>query len=124
MIAPSEAMIAGLRDRCLDWWIGNVRELEVPVMIVRDYSPSYDLPPLSIAFDLAGGPKCWLSTSQVRPIDGNAPSPHEPYRSFAHSKTTFYPYSIRSLELTIFNDIDEFHRACWILYQHAVLGDE
>ena len=121
MIALSEAMIAGLKERCLDWCIDSVRDLDTPVMIVSDYSPSYDLPSLSIAFDTAGRARCWLSTSRVKPINGKSPSSHEDYRRFNHKGTWFYPYSIRSLGLAIFDDADELHTACWILYNHAVL---
>ena len=120
MVTLSEAMIAGLRERCLDWSIGNVQELDTPVMIVRHYSPSYDLPSLSIAFDIAGGAKCWLSVSQVQPVDGNCPSPHDNYRRFCHEETSYYPYSIPSLGQGIVEDAEELHKACWILYQHAV----
>ena len=121
MISLSEAMIAGLKDRCLDWSIGNVQELETPVMVVRDYSPSYDMPSLSIAFDMAGRARCWLSVSEVQQIDGKSPSPHENYRHFVHQEIWYYPYSIRSLGLDIFQDANELYKACWILYRHAIL---
>ena len=91
------------------------------MFLIRDYSPSYDNPSLSIAFDLSDGPKCWLSTSQVRPINKRGPSEHEDYRRFRYNGTAFYPYSIRSLGLEVFTSIDALKLACWTLYQHAVL---
>lgn len=120
MISLSEEMISGLNERCIDWSIGNVPELDTPVMIVANYAPSYDLPSLSIAFDMAGQAKCWLSVPKVREINGQAPSRHDDYRNFCHKETSYYPYSIRPLEQTVFQDANELYRVCWILYQHAV----
>ena len=48
-----------------DWRLENVRELDSPVLMVLDYSPSNDRAPVSIAFDVSGGPECWLSESTV-----------------------------------------------------------
>ena len=97
----------------------NVPELEQPVLIVLDYSPGIDQPLLSIAFDSSGGPKCWLTVSKVILIGTKGPSPHEDYKKFVFEGRKFHPYSITSFPKAIFDDIQQFTRACEILYQHA-----
>ena len=111
-------MEEALNER-FNWKLTNVPELEQPVLIVLDYSPSIDKPLLSIAFDSSSGPKCWLTVSKVILIDRKGPSPHEDYRKFVFGGRKFYPYSITSFPNAIFDDIRQFTRACEVLYQHA-----
>ena len=106
-------------NRRFNWRLCNVPELEQPVLVVLDYSPTDRLPPLSIAFDWAGGPKCWMSTSKVVRILNKGPKPHSAYRSFTIEERTFYPYSIRAFPQTIFGEIEQFKTACHSLYQHV-----
>ena len=101
------------------WKLTNVPELEQPVLIVLDYSPSIDRPLLSIAFDSSDGPKCWLTTSKVTQIGDNGPNPYEDYRKLVFEGQEFHPYSIESFPKAIFEDIQQFRRACEVLYQHA-----
>ena len=105
-------------DQFFNWRLVNVPELEHPVLIILEYSPNDDQHPLSIAFDYSGGPKCWLSKSKVRKIGDNSPKPHADYRNFVFNERKFYPYSIKALPKTIFNNIEEFMSVCRLLYQH------
>ena len=97
----------------------NVPELEQPVLIVLDYSPSDDQTPLSIAFDFSCDPKCWLTVSKVCKIGDEGPSPHSSYREFDFEGRKFHPYSIEAFPSVIFEEIEEFQSACRCLYQHA-----
>ena len=106
-------------DQHFNCKLANVPELEQPVLIVLDYSLSIDRPLLSIAFDLSGGPKCWLTASKVIQIGGDGPNPHEDYRKFVFEGQEFHPYSIKSFPKAVFEDIQQFRRACEVLYQHA-----
>ncbi len=109
-------------DRSFNWRLTNVPELQPPVLVVLDYSPSSDQRPVSIAFDFTGGRKCWLSEQQVRRIDGRGPNPYMDYREFTFAGRRFHPYSIEAFPRDIFEDIKQFDNACWRLYQHVV-GD-
>ena len=102
-----------------NWRLCNVPELEQPVLIVLDYSPTDELPPLSIAFDWAGGPKCWMSTLKVVRIRNECPKPHSAYRRFTFEGRTLHPYSIKAFPQTIFGEIAHFSAACHRLYQHV-----
>lgn len=100
----------------------NVSELDAPVLVVLDYSPSNDQPPISIAFDYNGGAKCWLTKSQVYERDGRKPSRHEAYREFVFEGRRFYPYSIQAFSKNIFDSVAQFEDACRSLYWHTVQG--
>ena len=50
------------------WSLEQVPVLEDPVLLILDYSPAMDQPPLSIAFDYGCGPKCWMTASKVNKI--------------------------------------------------------
>ena len=117
------ALSADMKDalaQSFNWQLTNVPELDNPVLIVLYYSPR-DMPYLlSIAFDYSGGPKCWLSESQVRKIGNNAPNPHPDYRTFVCDGHRFYPYSIQAFSQALFEDIHEFTSACQRLYRHVV----
>ena len=63
-------------DQSVKWQLTNVPELDNIVLIVFDYSPGNDHPPISIAFDCSGGAKCWMSRPKVKSINGNAPNPY------------------------------------------------
>ena len=102
-----------------NWRITNVRELDSPVLIVLDYSPSTGQPPLSIALDVLGGPKCWMTASKVVAINHEAPRPHMDYRQFRFKGRLYYPYSITSLPQVIFENISEFSSTCRRLYKHV-----
>ena len=96
----------------------NVPELESPVLIVLDYSPSNGPNLLSLAFDCSGGAKCWLTESKVIEIGGEAPRPHAGYKKFVFKGREFHPYSIQAFPQSVFENIQEFRRACRLLYQH------
>ncbi len=116
---PSEEMKVHL-DRTFKWRLVNPAELDQPVLVVIDYSPSNDQCPISIAFDCNGGSKCWLSESAVYPISGEKPSSHADYRKFVFEGREFYPYSIEAPPPEIFTDIEQFEDVCRRLYQHTV----
>lgn len=109
-------------DRAFKCSLENVSELDAPVLVVLDYSPSNDLPPISIAFDYNGGPKCWLSVTQVYERGGHKPNGHSEYREFVFEGRRFYPYSIQAFPKSIFECIEQFEDTCRSLYRHAVQG--
>ena len=106
-------------DQRFNWRLENAPELERPVLIVLDYSPSDDQPSLSIAFDFSGGPKCWMTESRVRKIGGQGPKLYAKYRKFVFGGREFHPYSIRAFPQAIFEELPEFASACQCLYQHV-----
>lgn len=110
-------------NRCFNWHLTNVSELEGRVLIVLEYSPQDDQRPISIAFDYSGGPKCWLSEPQVKmlKVDGEdiGPARNETYRQFVFEERVFYPYSIQAFPQSIFENFQEFVVACRSLYQHV-----
>ena len=101
------------------WSLVQVPVLEDPVLLILNYSPAMEQPPLSIAFDYGCGPKCWMTASTMRKIGNNAPKYHEDYRDFTWEGRHFIPYSIQNLPRTIFNDIKALQAACRRLYQHV-----
>ena len=109
-------------SRSFKWRLENVPDLDEPVLVVLDYSPSNDQPPISIAFDYNGGPKCWLSELQVYERNGHKPNRHPEYREFVFEGRRFYPYSIQAFPKNIFESIEQFTDACRSLYRHAVQG--
>lgn len=118
-MALSGEMERALSDR-FRWWKGTVRELDEPeLLIVFNYSPRIDDPPLSIAFDLSGGSRCWTS-APMKHIDNKGPNSHPDYKTFKYDDTTFQPYSIQAFPSTIFSKIGELDMACATLYQYAV----
>ena len=123
MIELSPMMIEAL-DQTFKWHHGNVSELDEPILVVFDYSPSDDHPPLSIAFSLSEQAKCWLSESRVREIDDVGPSPHPDYRRFRLHGRRFYPYSIAAFSRSYFERIGRLVSACQCLYRHVDWGDE
>ena len=100
----------------------NIPVLEKPVLVVFDFSPADDMPPLSIAFDWAGGPKCWLSERRLVEIEEKCPSYHPKYKKFNLEGREFHPFSIKAFPKTIFEEIDAFSLACRSLYDHVVWG--
>ena len=102
------------------WYSGTVPELDdTEILIVFNYSPTFEEDPLSIAFDLFGGPKCWLN-ARVEIKGGKGPSSHPNYRIFEHEGETFHPYSIRAFGTEIFDDFAQLEAACRSLYEYAV----
>lgn len=101
------------------WKLTNVPVLEKPALIVFDYSPGGAMPPLSIAFDWSGGPKCWLSETRLIAIGNNLPKSHPKYKKFNLDGRQFYPFSIRAFPKEIFGNIDAFIDACQGLYEHV-----
>ena len=106
-------------DRLFKWKLTNVPVLEKPVLIVFDYSPRDDTPPLSIAFDWAGGSKCWLSEIQLKKIGDNLPKFHSKYKKFTLEGREFHPFSIQAFPKAIFDNIEDFTHACRSLYEHV-----
>ena len=106
-------------DGFAKWSLVQVPVLEDPVLLILDYSPGMEQPPLSIAFDYGCGPKCWMTASQVREIGDKAPNYHEDYREFLWEGRQFVPYSIQNLPGSIFDNITALQAACRRLYQHV-----
>lgn len=105
-----------------NWRLDNVPELESPVLIMLDYSPSDHTAPLSIALDYAGGPKCWMSEERVIQIDSDGPRRHDDYKEFVFEGRRFYPFSIQGLGTTLFEDIQVLNSICERLYRHIDWG--
>lgn len=115
----SDEMVRALDERGR-WYRGTVRELDEPeLLIVFNYSPDIDKPLLSIAFDLSGGARCWMS-ARIKKIANKGPNEHDSYGVFEYGGVTFLPYSIVSFETGIFTDIKMLDAACASLYQYAV----
>ena len=115
----SEGMQAKLNEFA-KWTLAQVRVLENPVLLIFDYSPSADQRPLSIAFDYGGGPKCWMTMSEVKKIGDDGPNFRAKYKEFSWEGRRFIPYSIRCLPESIFEDIDTVKETCRRLYRHVV----
>lgn len=109
-------------DRRFKWKLTNVAVLERPILIVFDYGPSDDAPPLSIAFDSAGRARCWLSETKLVEIDNKCPSPHSQYKGFTFEGREFHPFSVRAFPSAIFCNIDDLVSACQSLYDHVNWG--
>ena len=107
-------------DEFFNWRLTQIPALEGAVLLILDYSPGAGNPPLSIAFDYACGPKCWMTASPVQVIGQHGPNPHESYKEFAWEGRQFSPYSIKSLSGSIFQDIEALTAVCRRLYRHAV----
>ena len=102
-----------------NWRMTNVPELDTPVLIVLDYSPSRDQSPLCIALDTIDGPKFWMTASKVVKIDNQAPRLHMDYRQFRFEGRLYHPYSIVSLPHDIFDNIRELSATCRRIYEHV-----
>ncbi len=107
-------------NQCVNWSLEQIPVLESPVLLILDYSPSASDRPLSIALDCGCGPKCWMTASEVRKIGDNAPKRHENYKEFTWEGQRFRPYSIQSLPVDVFEDIDALMAVCRRLYNHVV----
>lgn len=115
----SEEMVRALNER-FRWYRGTVPELDEPeLLVVFHYTPDVDQPLLSIAFDLSGGARCWLS-ARTKKIGDKGPNPHSDYETFLCEGVTFLPYSIQSFGKGIFGDVQQLEAACESLYQYAV----
>ena len=108
--------------RRFKWKLTNVPPLEKPVLIVCDYSPSDDAPPLSIAFDWAGRAMCWLSETRLVKIGDNCPRHHPRYKQFVFEGRQFHPFSVQAFPKEIFSNIDALIFACQNLYGHIEWG--
>ena len=106
-------------DRRFKWKLTNVPVLEKPVLIVFDYGPSDDAPPLSVAFDLAGRARCWLSETRLEKIANIGPKHHPDYNGFVFEQRQFHPFSVIAFPSAIFSDIDALIVACQSLYDHV-----
>ena len=115
----SEAM-RGKLNEFTRWAFRQVPVLESPVLLIFDYSPTVGQPPLSLAFDYAGGAKCWMTAAEVRNIGNDGPNFHEDYKEFPFEGRRFVPYSIQQLPPSIFENIDELKAVCRRLYGHVV----
>ena len=100
--------------------VANVPELEHPVAIVFDYSPTDTDRPLSFALGLASERKCWLTTSKVQQVDGIGPNPYPNYREFCYAGRRFHPYSIEPIPTDAFGCVSKFESICRGLYAHVV----
>ena len=102
-----------------NWKLTNISELDEPVLIVFDYSPSDQQPVVSIAFDLSGGNKCWITTEKVISINDDGPKAHLKYGKFTFETRNFHPYSIKVSSQEIFQDVSLLTSMCQRLYQHV-----
>ena len=119
MILSSEMTHA--LDRRIKSKVTNVPVLEMPVLILFDYSPfgsGHNAHSLSIAFDCAGRARCWLTETQLEQIDGDGPKYHPKYKQFAFEGRQFHPFSVQPFPSAIFSDIDALFVACQSLYNH------
>ena len=106
-------------DHRFKWKLTNVPVLERPVLIIFDYGPSDDAPPLSVAFDSAGHAKCWLSETRLAKIGDNCPRHYPRYKRFVFEGREFHPFSVRAFPNAIFCSIDALVLACQSLYDHV-----
>ena len=103
---------------------GNIPALPQPVLAVFDYSPTDNDPPLSIVFDGELGPKCWMSESNVREINGNGPRLGAGnYGDYEYKGHQFYGFSIQAFSQSDFDDVDCVESICRRLYAHIVWPD-
>ena len=117
----SDEMVRAFDER-FKWHKGTIPELDEPeLLIVFNYSPDIDKPLLSIAFDLSGGARCWL-TARAKKIGDKGPNEHSHYKTFECEGVRFLPHSITSFGMDIFADIRKLEEACGSLYQYAVFG--
>ena len=107
-------------NQFVNWKQAQIPVLEAPMLLILDYSPSLEQPPLSIAFDCGCGPKCWMTASKTMKIGEAEPSFNEKYRQFQWEGRRFIPYSIERLPEAIFDDIDALKTTCQSLYRHVV----
>ena len=116
----TEEVEAALNSNVI-WDIVQLPEAIPPVLLLLNYAPDKGDGLLSIAFDLTGGPKCWLTASQTRQINGQGPKYHSDYRKFECKGKAFYPYSVQSFPEDIFRCSVALFRTCRLLHAHAVL---
>lgn len=115
----SEEFKEGLNEH-FQWEFTNIPNLDVPVLIIFQYSPRNEDVPFSFAFNLNKEPKCWMSHDKVKGVENSqvGPNPHEKYRKFNCKGYTFYPYSVQVFPDIIFQDINKFKKICCELYEY------
>lgn len=118
----SEEFREGLNES-FDWKYTNVSNLEEPVLMIFNYSPSSELPPFSFAFSLRGSPKCWISHDKMKKVGNEAPNRYPDYKDFNHNRQKFYAYSVRAFEKATFSDITKFKKVCNRLYVNIDQGE-
>ena len=106
-------------DRRFKWKLTNVPVLEQPVLIVFDYGPSDEAPPLSIAFDLTGQAKCWLTETRLVKIGEKCPRHYPRYKGFVFEGREFHPFSVIAFPKATFCSVDTLVLACQSLYDHV-----
>ena len=113
----AEEFKEGLKES-FDWEYINIPNLDEPVLIIFNYSPSSKSRPLSLAFSLKGNAKCWISHDKVKEIGGKSPNRHQEYRDFDCKGQRFYAFSVQPFQNPTFTDIAEFKKACKRLHAH------
>ena len=106
-----------------DWEYTNIPNLEEPVLMIFNYSPSNESSPFSFAFSLRGNPKCWISHDKVKEVGDKAPNRYPDYKDFNHNRQKFYAYSVQAFENSTFSDIAKFKRVCNRLYANIDQGE-
>ena len=106
-----------------NWKHTNISNLDQPVLIILNYSPSSESRPFSFAFNLTGQPKCWMSHDKVRKFDGKPPRRYEKYKDFNYKGQRLYAYSVRAFKNSTFSNIAEFKEICDRLYAHMDQGE-
>lgn len=117
-MALSEQMTQALHRR-FKWKLTNVTALDKPALIVFDYSPTDDMPPLSIGFDSAGRARCWMTETRLVSIRNKCPRHYPNYRRFVFAGREFHPFSVEAFSTSIFASIDDLIVACRTLYDHV-----
>lgn len=107
------------RRKC---YYGNIPALPQPVLVIFDYSPTDNEPPLSIVFDGELGSKCWMSESNVKEINGNGPRLGH-YGDYQFDGHQFYGFSVQPFSQSDFDDVDRIESICRRLYSHIIWPD-
>ena len=121
MMQLDECTRQALADR-FKYYYGNIPNLAQPVLVVFDYSPTDNEPPLSIVFDGELGSKCWMSERTVKEIDGNGPRLGH-YGDYQYDGHQFYGFSIQAFSQSDFDDVDRIESNCRRLYAHILWPD-
>lgn len=104
----------------------NIPPSDDPVLIVWDYRPNPEARTVSMAFDLALGPRCWVTVETMGQLEKSGPGSesvgprrHDRYGKFELRDQTFYPYSIERLTEETHREVGAFQEVCRSLYRHA-----
>ena len=85
-------------------------------IIISNYSPSNNSPPVSIAFSITNdgdkfNPKCWITKKKVKTINS-----HLEYKEFSYENREFHPYSVALMKLSV--NATSIGKLCSQLYNY------